>query len=64
MTTSPQTGRSFSPLPRTDFARLARVFDSYVLTGEVDLRTPDTARRAVPKFLEFQAFLVAGTAVE
>ena len=58
MTASPQTGRSFSPLPRTDFARLARVFDSYVLTGEVDLSIKRRSRaRVVPQSQELAALL-------
>jgi len=36
MTTSPRTGR-FSVQRRSDYGRLARVFDSYVSTGRVEL---------------------------
>ncbi len=60
MTASPQTGKPFSPLPRADFARLVGVFDSYVLTGQVDLSIKRRSRvRVVPQFQEFAALLNA-----
>lgn len=37
LTTSPRTGR-FSAVRRFNYTRLTTLFDSYVLTGEVDLR--------------------------
>lgn len=42
MTADPLTGKVFSPKPRSDFARLARVFNSYVFTGQVDLSMKNT----------------------
>ena len=59
MTTSPRTGR-FSAQRRFDYGRLAGLFDSYVLTGVVDL---SMKRRggggAVPQSTEFVTLLAA-----
>ncbi len=60
MTASPRTGKVFSAQPRLDFARLRGVFDSYVLTGRVDLSMKRRARsRVVPQSKEFTALLAA-----
>ncbi len=60
MTADPRTGKVFSAQPRADFARLAGVFDSYVLTGQVDLSMKRRARgRVVPQSREFATLLAA-----
>lgn len=60
MTASPRTGRAFSAQPRTDLARLAGVFDSYLLTGRVDLSMERrNAGRAVPQSQEFTILLAS-----
>lgn len=60
MTRSPRTGRAFSAQPRTDLARLAGMFDSYLLTGHVDLSMEKRgADRAVPRSGEFTVLLAS-----
>ena len=59
MTTSPRTGK-FSEQRRRDYGRLVEVFDSYVLTGRVDLSVKKRGNgRAVPQSQEFTALLAA-----
>lgn len=59
LTTSPRTGK-FSGQRCRDYSRLIAVFDSYVLTGQVDLSvTKRGSGRVVPQSQEFAALLAA-----
>lgn len=59
MTTSPRTGR-YSSQRHTDYGRLVWLFDSYVLTGTVDLSMrPRGQQRQVPCSPEFSDLLAA-----
>jgi len=59
MTTSPRTGR-FSAQRHTDYSRLVLLFDSYVLTGTVDLSTRHRGQQTeVPNSPEFSGLLAA-----
>ena len=59
MTTSPRTGK-FSAQRCRDFNRLVAVFDSYLLTGQVDLSVKRRgSTRALPQSQEFAATLAA-----
>ncbi len=59
MTTSPRTGR-YSAQRHTDYDRLVWLFDSYVLTGTVDLSTrPRGQQKQGPSSPEFSELLAA-----
>ena len=59
MTTSPRTGR-YSAQRHTDFSRLVWLFDSFVLTGTVDLSTrPRGQQRKEPDSPEFSWLLAS-----
>lgn len=59
MTTSPRTGK-FSAQRRFDYGRLVAVFNSYVLTGQMDLSMKRRGEgRATPQSKEFIALLDA-----
>ena len=59
MTTSPRTGK-FSAQRCRDYNRLVAVFDSYLLTGQVDLSVKRRgSTRALPQSQEFSAILAA-----
>ncbi|AOT05844.1 tyrosine-type recombinase/integrase [Arthrobacter sp. U41] len=59
MTTSPRTGR-YSAQRHTDYGRLVWLFDSYVLTGTVDLSMrPRGRQKEKPSSPEFSKLLVS-----
>jgi hypothetical protein len=59
MTTSPRTGR-YSAQRHIDYSRLVWLFDSFVLTGTVDLSTrPRGQYRAAPNNPEFSGLLAS-----
>lgn len=59
MTTSPRTGR-YSAQRHSDYSRLVWLFDSFVLTGTVDLSTrPRGQYRAAPNNPEFSGLLAS-----
>lgn len=59
MTTSPRTGR-YSAQRHTDYGRLVWLFDSYVLTGAVDLSMrPRGRQKEKPGSPEFSKLLVS-----
>lgn len=63
MTADPRTGKVFSPKPRSDFARLAGVFDSYVFTGQVDLSMKKhDGTQNLPQSKDFTVLLAAWSA--